>query len=252
MPLLSVQLYTLRDIHDEGRMLDVVAEAGFRYVEVYGALFSHAPSLRRKLEERSLQASGAHVALQDLKYDIGRVVDQANALDLTSIFVPSVPVALRDMAPVGWRELGRDLALLSDQVAKHGLTIGYHTHDWDFRAKEDGKAALDIVFDAAGAAPVEWEADIAWLARAGVDPKLWLDRYRSRLTAAHVKDLAPVGTNDDEAGWADVGSGTLDWGDLWPFAVERGAKVMVVEHDKPLNPAKTITNGFRFISERFL
>ncbi|NKK04050.1 TIM barrel protein [Rhizobium leguminosarum bv. viciae] len=251
MAVLSVQLYTLREIDDVDRMLDVVTEAGFRHVEVYGALFSQASVLRRKLDERGLKVSGAHVSLQDLK-DVRSTVDQAAVLDVRSIFVPSVPVPLRDMAPAGWRELGRDLALLSDELGKHALTIGYHTHDWDFRPKEDGKAALDIVFEAAGTAPVEWEADIAWLARAGVDPKLWLERYRSRLTAAHVKDLAPVGTNDDEAGWADVGSGTLDWSDLWPFAVERGAKVMVVEHDKPLNPARTIMNGFRFISERLL
>lgn len=252
MPLLSVQLYTLRDIHDTEDMLDAVAEAGFRYVELYGTLFSQAASLQRKLEQRGLRASGTHVALQDLKEDIGRVADQANTLNITSLFVPSVPIPLRDMPAEGWQTLGRDLALVSDRATNFGLTIGYHTHDWDFRPKEEGKAALDIVFEAAGAAPVEWEADIAWLARAGVDPKLWLERYRDRLTAAHVKDLAPIGTNEDEAGWADVGSGTLDWDDLWPFAVERGAQVMVVEHDKPLNPAKTITNGFRFISERFV
>ncbi len=252
MALLSVQLYTLRDIPDDSRMLDVVAEAGFRYVEVYGALFSKAPSLRPMLEQRCLQVSGAHVALQDLKDDLGRVVDRANALQVTSLFVPSVPVPLRNMPAPGWRELGRDLALLADQVAKHGLTIGYHTHDWDFRFKEADKTALDVVFEAAGTGAVEWEADIAWLARAGVDPKHWLERYRKRLTATHVKDLAPVGTNVEEAGWADVGSGILNWGELWPFAVERGAKAMVVEHDKPLNPARTIANGFRFISDRFL
>lgn len=252
MPLLSVQLYTLRDICDHEHMLDAVAEAGFRHVELYGTLFSQAASLQSKLEQRGLSASGTHVALQDLQQDFGRVVDQANTLNITSLFVPSVPMPLRDMPAEGWRALGRELALISDRAAEYGLTIGYHTHDWDFRPKEEGKTALDIVFDAAGAASVEWEADIAWLARAGVDPKVWLERYRTRLTAAHVKDLAPIGTNDDEAGWADVGSGTLNWDELWPFAVQRGAKVMVVEHDRPLDAAKTIASGYRYIAERFL
>lgn len=252
MTLLSVQLYTLRQIPLEERMLDIVADAGFQYVELYGALFSQATRVQSLLEQRNLKSSGTHVSLEDLKGDLARVVDQANIYGITSLFVPSVPVPLRDMGASGWREFGRDLASVADELAKSDLTIGYHTHDWDFRPKEGDQTALDLVFDAAGSAPVEWEADIAWLSRAGVDPLVWLERYQSRLTAVHIKDLSPIGTNEDEDGWADVGSGILDWSVLWPSAIERGAKVMVIEHDRPLDPARTITRGFQFVSERFL
>lgn len=252
MTKVSVQLYSLRAIEDDARMLDAVKAAGFGHVELYGALFGKADALAPLLRERGLKASGTHVALQDLKDDMSKVAAHAKALGLTSLFVPSVPVPLRDMGADGWRELGRDLALLVEKAARQDLSLGYHTHDWDFRIKEDGKAALDLVFEAAGSAPVEWEADIAWLARAGVDPLVWLDRYAHRLSAAHVKDLAAPGTNEEEAGWADVGAGVLDWRVLWPAALSKGAKVMVVEHDKPLDPARTIANGYRFIQENLL
>ena len=53
--------------------------------------------------------------------------------------------------------------------------------------------ALELIFEAAEG-PLTWQADVAWLVR-GVAPKAWLERYRSRLTSAHVKDLAPTGQN---------------------------------------------------------
>jgi sugar phosphate isomerase/epimerase len=84
--------------------------------------------------------------------------------------------------------------------------------------------------------------------RGGVEPKAWLERYRSRLTSAHVKDLAPAGQNEDEDGWADVGAGVLDWRDLWRACRRAGAKWMVVEHDKPKDPARSARASFAFLT----
>ncbi|MCA2411283.1 sugar phosphate isomerase/epimerase family protein [Rhizobium leguminosarum] len=249
MTKLSVQLFTMRSIDDDAEMLDSVKAVGFEFVELYGAKLSRGSALATLLSERGLQATGAHVALADLTDEFGAVVENAQAFNISSLFVPSVPVPQRAMPAEGWRELGKKLALLSDKLSAYGMTLGYHNHNWDLHLKDGDKTALDLVFEAAGSAPVQWEADIAWLTRGGVDPIVWLKRHSSRLAAAHVKDLAPQGQNEEEAGWADVGAGVLDWKVLWPEAVANGAKVMVVEHDKPLNPTATIANSFRYLQE---
>ncbi|WP_259665749.1 sugar phosphate isomerase/epimerase family protein [Rhizobium binae] len=233
-------------------MLDAVKAAGYENVELYGDKLGRGMELASRLKATGLRASGSHVALADLVDDLERVVANAQAFELTSLFVPSVPVPQRGMAAEGWRALGQQLADLSDKLWAHNMTLGYHNHNWDLDLKEGDKTALDLVFEAAGSAPVQWEADIAWLTRGGVDPIVWLRRHSHRLTAAHVKDLAPAGQNQEEAGWADVGEGTLDWTVLWPEAVANGAKVMVVEHDRPLDPAKTVTNSFRYLQEKVL
>lgn len=249
---LSVQLFTLRSIEDDARMLDAVKAAGYGSVELYGGKLALGAELATLLRERGLRASGSHVALADLVDDLERVVANAQAFELTSLFVPSVPILQRGMAAEGWRVLGKQLAGLSDKLWAHNMTLGYHNHDWDLDLKEGDKTALDLVFEAAGSAPVQWEADIAWLKRGGADPAVWLKRHSDRLTAVHVKDLAPVGQNEEEAGWADVGAGTLNWKVLWPEAIANGAKVMVVEHDRPLDPAKTVANSFRYLQEMVL
>ena len=64
-----------------------------------------------------------------------------------------------------------------------------------------------------------------------------------------MKDIAPAGQNEDEDGWADVGAGVLDWPDLWRACREAGAEWMVVEHDKPADPARTARASFDYLSD---
>jgi sugar phosphate isomerase/epimerase len=115
------------------------------------------------------------------------------------------------------------------------------------KPKDGTKTALELIFEAAEGSPLAWQVDVAWLVRGNVDPKEWISRYRSRITAAHVKDIAPPGQNEDQDGWTDVGSGVLDWRDLWRVCREAGAEWMVVEHDKPADPAETARASFAFL-----
>jgi sugar phosphate isomerase/epimerase len=152
------------------------------------------------------------------------------------------------MAADGWRALGRELGRMSDRLRGQGIELGYHNHDWELTPKAGARTALELLLEAAEGSPLTWQVDVAWLVRGKADPKLWLDRYRGRVTSAHVKDLAPPGQNQDEDGWADVGAGVLDWRDLWQACREAGARWMVVEHDKPKDPARTARASFAFLS----
>ena len=53
--------------------------------------------------------------------------------------------------------------------------------------------------------------DLAWVVPARPIPSPGWSKLGSRITAIHVKDIAPAGQMLDEDGWADVGTGTLDW-----------------------------------------
>ena len=117
-------------------------------------------------------------------------------------------------------------------------------------AGADGaKTALELLFAEAEGSPLTWQADVAWLVRGGAAPEAWLRRYRDRLVSAHVKDIAPAGTKLDEDGWADVGAGVLDWRALWQACRDCGARWMVVEHDKPSDPARCARTSFVWLSK---
>ena len=68
--------------------------------------------------------------------------------------------------------------------------------------------------------------------------------------AGHPLDIARrlvnarPGENVDEDGWADVGSGVLDWKALSLAARNAGAQWLVAEHDKPNDPARFTRASF--------
>jgi sugar phosphate isomerase/epimerase len=244
---LSIQLYTLRTLEDLDVILDTVADAGYRYVETVGSHLDKATEVRSKLVARGLKASSSHVSMAALREKPEAIVDACRTLGLTHLYMPAVPPEERDMAADGWRSLGRELGQIAERFQSQGIRLGYHNHHWELKPKDGAKTALELIFEAAGASPLTWQADVAWLVRGDADPKEWINRYRSRVTAAHVKDIAPAGQNEDQDGWADVGSGVLNWRDLWRVCREAGAEWMVVEHDKPADPAQTTRASFAFL-----
>ena len=246
--ILSIQLYTLRALGDLDRVLDTVKQAGYEHVETIGSHLDDAGNVRSKLDARGLKVSSSHVSLQTLRERPDTVVQACLILGLEQLFMPAVPLEQRHVDAAFWRTLGRELGKIAERMRDQGITFGYHNHDWELEPKEGAKTALDLIFEAGKGSPLAWQVDIAWLVRGGADPKEWLQRYGDRVVSAHVKDIAPQGQNLDQDGWADVGAGVLDWRDLWRAAREAGSRWMVVEHDKPADPAETARASYNFIS----
>ncbi|HEX3347288.1 MAG TPA: sugar phosphate isomerase/epimerase [Acetobacteraceae bacterium] len=244
---LSIQLYTLRSLGSLDRALDAVAAAGYRHVELVGSHLDDAAATEAGLRARGLAVSGSHVSLAALRERFDAVADACRRLGFEQLFMPAVPPEQRDMDAAGWRALGTELAQLADRAQREKLKLGYHNHDWELRKKAGETTALELIFASAGAAPLSWEVDVAWLVRGGADPKQWIARYRDRVAAAHVKDLAPAGQNTEQDGWADVGAGVLDWPALWRTCRDAGAAWMVVEHDKPADPPTSVRASFDYI-----
>jgi sugar phosphate isomerase/epimerase len=136
----------------------------------------------------------------------------------------------------GWRAFGARLEAAARPFKAAGLGFGWHNHDFEFVATPDGSIPQAEIM--AGGRSLEWEIDVAWVIRGGADPVQWIRRYGPRITAAHVKDIAPAGTNTDEDGWADVGHGTVPWASIMAALRAVGCKHFVMEHDNPSDHAR--------------
>jgi sugar phosphate isomerase/epimerase len=245
---LSIQLYTLRAMNDLDAILDAVVAAGYRFVEGVGAHLDDALTLKAKTDARGLRFSSSHVSLAALRERPQAVIAACQVLGFQDLFMPAVPPEQRNLDGGFWLALGRELGEHARCFADAGIRLGYHNHDWELRPKAGTTTALELVFGGAEGSPLTWQADVAWLVRGGAEPTAWLERYRDRLASAHVKDIAPAGTAPEQDGWADVGSGVLDWRALWTACRANGARWMVVEHDKPADPAHSVRASFAFIA----
>jgi sugar phosphate isomerase/epimerase len=247
--ILSIQLYTLRALNDLDVIFDTVRDAGFRSVEGVGSHLDDAANVKAKLDQRGLHFPSSHVGLAALRERPEAVIAASKLLGLGQLFMPAVPLEQRDMDASGWRKLGRELGALATRFADDGINLGYHNHNWELKPTDGATTALELIFAEAEKSPLTWQADVAWLVRGGAVPEEWLRRYKDRLVSAHVKDIAPAGTALDEDGWADVGAGVLDWRSLWQLCRDCGARSMVVEHDKPADPARSARASFAWLSK---
>ncbi len=89
---------------------------------------------------------------------------------------------------------------------------------------------------------VGFELDVYWAVRGGADPGTYFRRHPRRFPALHVKDMAADG------GFADVGSGTLDFAAMFAHARVGGVRQWLVEHDSPADPFATARDSYGFLA----
>lgn len=231
MTELSFQLYSARNFPPLADFLPKLAKLGYKQVEGYGGLYEDAAGLAALLKSNGLSMPTGHFGLAQLK-DTANALKTAETIGMKKIYCPYIPVEERSEDDSKWVELAETLASLGETYKKAGYGFGWHNHDFEFVPTTSGRLPMDIILETAP--DIEWEADVAWIVRGKADPIAWFDRYGSRITAVHVKDIAPAGENANEDGWADVGHGRLDWDNLITKVTSKTkAEYFVAEHDNP-------------------
>ena len=239
MAIISYQLYSSRKEPRLAEVLALLARLGYRHVEGYGGLFEDdrgLAGLKARLDASGLAMETAHIGIDMLENEPRRVLEIARLLDIRTIYCPYLPAGERPTTAAGWRAFGERLQAASAPIRAASLGFGWHNHDFELQPLADGTVPLRAIFE--GGPDLEWEADIAWIIRGGADPFPWIEALGQRITAVHVKDIAPAGTSAGEDGWADLGQGTVDWVDLLAALRRTPARYYVLEHDNPSDPAR--------------
>jgi len=231
MTELSFQLFSARNYPNLTEFLGKLAQLGYRQVEGFGGLYADAAGLAATLKSNGLAMPTGHFGLDQLK-DTSGALRIAEMLGMKRIYCPFIMPDQRSADDSGWVQLAETLAGLGEVFTKEGYGFGWHNHDFEFAPTTSGRLPMDIILETAS--KIEWECDVAWVVRGKADPIAWFDRYGDRISAVHVKDIAPAGQNVDEDGWADVGHGVLDWNNLiGKVTAKTKAQYFVAEHDKP-------------------
>ncbi|MEG2803416.1 sugar phosphate isomerase/epimerase [Stenotrophomonas sp.] len=246
-PPIAVQMYTLRNAGSLDQQLKIVHDAGVHAVETVGTQNVSAVELKRLLDKYAIQAISSHTALADLRNDLDAVVAFNRAIGNTTLVVPYLDAKDRPTTAAGWTALGRELGRIAEQLRPQGMRLTYHNHDFEL-VDFNGRTGLELLFDAAGPG-LQTELDLAWVARAGLDPAVMLGRFGGHVFAVHAKDNAPKGQAEDEGGFAAVGQGVLDWNAILPAAARAGVQWYIIEHDQPRDPAAVIQTGATYLRE---
>lgn len=239
MAQLSYQLYSSRNFGPLAQTLEMLGSLGYTNVEAYGALLadeSNRALLGQGLRAHGLAMPSAHMGLAELEADAAGIAVKAKELGIKTIYCPHITPEERPSDAAGWHAFGARLQAAGAPIMAAGIGFGWHNHDFEFKALPDGSLPIEHLM--AGGPDLSLELDVAWVVRAGVDPLPWIAKYADRMGAAHIKDIAPAGEKTDEDGWADVGSGVMDWPALAKALQATTASLFVMEHDNPSDDAR--------------
>lgn len=251
MTKFGFQLYSARNFQPFTNIYPLLTEAGYTHVEGYGAMYAALDddglnAMRADLDRNGLTMPTGHFGLDLLESDPTRALKIAKLLGIEAVYCPYLLPDMRPRDSSSWFSFGQRLQEIGKPLRDAGLTFGWHNHDFEFATLEDGSTPQEQIF--AGGPELAWEADIAWIIRGAADPFAWIESYGKRITAVHVKDIAPAGTNTDEDGWADVGQGTVPWKDLMAALKAYGVRHYILEHDNPKDVGRLIKRSIAAFS----
>ncbi len=244
----ALQLYTVRGDMQNDMLgtLRAVKEMGYDAVEFAG-LFGHsAAEVRAMLDEVGLTAISAHVPFVEMMADPDATFAAYKEIGCEYVAIPYMSLNDLTGAPDFPANL-KTIECLGTIAAKHGLTMLYHNHDFEFTVI-DGKYLLDIMYETVSADALKTELDMCWVNVGGENPAAYLRKYTGRAPVVHLKDFAGEKSDDmyeliglekkapvrpANFEFRPVGYGLQEMPGILAAVLDAGAKWVVVEQDQP-------------------
>ncbi|MDQ4137671.1 MAG: sugar phosphate isomerase/epimerase [Actinomycetota bacterium] len=239
---ISVQLYSVRNAlaEDLPGTLDRIAALGFENVELFGFV-DKVDQYRDALAASGLTALSAHAMMVEAG-DVERTLEAAAALGVQTLIDPAIRKAWGTAEAVSGA--ARRLGEIAVSAQAHGLTIGYHNHEWEFENKIDGRPAFELFVEELPPAVV-LELDTYWAEVGGVSAADLLTRLGDRVRLIHVKD-GPG--NRDTAAQQPAGAGSVPVREILAAAPDA---IRVIEFDDYSGDVfDGIAQSLRFLREQ--
>jgi len=246
----GLQLYTLRDVimSDVKGVLTSVAAMGYTEAETYGynegKLFGMpVAEFGSFMKSIGMKTVSGHYGIE-MASGKGweKACQDAKSLGQSYVVVPWMDKKYYSSLD----EVKKTCELLNkagEVAKKNGLQMGYHNHAFEFE-KVEGKIVFDTMLDQLDPKLVTWEMDIYWVVRAGQDPVKYFEKYPGRFQLWHVKDMDK--SNNDRN--ADVGTGSIDFKNLFTKANQSGMKKFFMEQETyPSTPMESTKNSINYL-----
>ena len=237
---IGLQMYTLRNVVNKNNIetiLSRVAAMGFRELEIFGYNARdkfwglEAKPFKKLLKRANLTAPSAHIAFEN--FLTGKDEDELRLICDTGATVGNkyIVVAWFDEK---YRKTGDDYRKLSDKLNKagriahqYGLQLAYHNHDFEFGQLAAGASGYDLILANTDKQMVHMELDLYWAVKAGKDPVQLFSENPGRFPLWHVKDM-----DKDTRSFTEVGSGVINFKDIFEQQKTAGMKHFFVEQDE--------------------
>ena len=240
---IGVQLYTVRSQMKASveKTLAEVAAIGYQEVEFAGYFNRPPRAIRELLKRNGLQAPAAHIGIDLLRGPWNRTLDDSSEMGHKYLVVAWLDA--KDRENVAAIKKTADLFNKAAEDAKrYKIRLAYHNHEFEFKEVE-GRRMYDLLLEHTDPKLVQMEMDLYWIIKGGGDPAAYFARWPERFPMVHVKDSGPP----PDRAMTEVGSGVIDWGEIFAQRKQAGIKHFFVEHDEPKDPMQSVATSYRYL-----
>ena len=237
---IGMHLYTVRDILNADPLgtLTALADIGYECVGV-SAFNRPAPEIRDLVRQTRLNPVILHVGHGDITGDWAGKLADARTIGVKWVVLSSFPEGMYTVE--GMRLGAQQLNEAGAAARKMGMGMLLHNHDSEFRVV-DGIRLSDILFGETDPRLVDFELDLGWATRAGMDGWQLFHDNPGRFPVLHVKD------HDGQGAWTDVGQGVVDFAHIFDQSHRAGVRYWLVERDDQPAPLDTSRNSYDYLA----
>lgn len=258
--LIGLQLYTLRNEiqKDVEGTVAKVAAIGYNSVELFGygngKFFGKTPEeFSSILKKNNLRTPSGHYMMlayltkgdmEDLKKTVADAAKMGHDYLTIPFLMDNMRASLDD-----YKKLAEKINVAAAEAKKAGLKLAYHNHNFEFKDWGEGQTGFDVFVKETDPSMVGFEMDIYWVVRAGLDPVKLIQEHPGRIKMWHVKDMAekvaPTVDTNGKQYFTEVGTGIIDYKEIFKHQKESGMEFFFVEQDQVNIPVyDSITRSF--------
>jgi sugar phosphate isomerase/epimerase len=258
---IGLQLYSLRDIikNDIKGIISKVAAIGYKEVETYGYSKKDgfwgldAKAFATLLKQHGITSPSGHFDTEDFMSGKGTdalksYIEAANILGSEYVTIPWLGAKIRQKAD-DYKKIAEKLNEAGRICKASGIKIAYHNHDFEF-VKIGDTTGYNIMLSETDKKLVDFELDLYWAVRSGVDPLALFKAHPNRFKMWHIKDINKANKNEN----TEIGQGTVDFKSIFTGAKLAGVKHYFVEHEFNFKPDElgSIKTSFDYVSNQLL
>jgi sugar phosphate isomerase/epimerase len=261
-PIIGLQLYTVRDAMASDPVGTLAKVAAIGYNSVEGATYTGTEKFygmspkefKKVLNNNGLVIESSHYRLGEDKengeivqgtlfHDWDKAVDDADSIGMKYMVCAFLAPDERGTLD-HYKYVADQLNIAGERCKKSGIQLCYHNHNFEF-IKQGDSYPYDILLGT-DKDLVKMEMDIYWITKAGQDPIKMFHDHPGRFPLWHLKDMDKT----PEENFAAVGTGIIDFKEIFRHQKEAGLKYFFVEQDKcPGSPFDSIKQSINYIKK---
>ncbi len=234
MDKLGLQLYTIRGYLKEEEKADFalsrLAEMGIKEVQLSTDTLS-IYDVKDLCLKHNLTPVGASFSIDKILHEHEETMEHHKKLGITDIGISFLPPHLRNDKDVLLNFIS-EVNAAAKIYAKHGFTVSYHNHHFEFLRVDGTKTHLDYLIEGLDPENTRFILDTCWIAAGGGDVRYYIEKLAGRIDIIHLKDMMFISKDEKFiAAVTEVGNGSLYWDGIIKTARDAGISHYVIEQD---------------------